>query len=196
MITVTSDGKSIFRIENALPANVCDHITLFMKNYKGLTKTPDLSVMPWQNGDSFDWKLIPNDYIYGRVEAFREFASFLVSNCYNETVYPHFTDLVLWRAGRSMDRHKDDGYGKEDSNLNQRIYTSVTYLNVDYTGGETFIRSGDSDYISVPKKGTMVICKSNEENAHGVNEITSGIRVTLPMWFTRNYSEREMYSVR
>lgn len=196
MITVSTDGKSIFRFDNVLPPHVCDQITLFMKNYKGLTKVPDLSVMPWHHGDSFDWKQIPNDYIYGRVESFRELASYLVSQCYQETVYPHFTDIVLWRAGRSMDRHKDDGYSEADSNLNHRIYTAVTYLNDDYTGGETFIRSGDSDYISAPKKGSMVVCKSSEENAHGVTEITSGIRVTLPMWFTRNYSERELYNVR
>lgn len=195
MIQVDTGCKTIFRFDNVMPDYVCDAITSFMIDLKGEFKSPDLSVMPWHNDDSYDWKRISSNYLFGRIEAFRDTVTDLVSSSYGEQVYPNFTDIVLWRAGRSMNRHKDNGY-TEDDQLRARAYTVISYMNDNYEGGETFIKSENGDYISTPKKGTIVILRSDEENEHGVNIVKSGIRVTLPMWFTTDVTKMEMYNLR
>ena len=90
-----------------------------------------------------------------------------------------------------MHRHKDDGYEVNDI-LQRRKFSSVTYLNDDYQGGETFIKTehGD-DYVSVPKKGSMVCYYSDPRNEHGVNLITSGVRVTMPIWYCLDEQDSE-----
>ena len=193
MIRVETGCSTIFRFDDVLSENICDRLTLFMKEMKEHINQVNLSDLPWQNDDSFKWDSIPSDYLFAKIESYREDMAQLVSYCYKETVYPHFTDLVYWRTGRSMSRHRDDGWTDDDVYMRQRAYTTVTYLNDDYTGGETFVASENGDYISVPKKGSIVILKSTPENAHGVNPVTSGVRVTLPIWFTRNINSREIY---
>ena len=85
-----------------------------------------------------------------------------------------------------MDLHKDNGYeGRSEDQFRMRHYSMVAYLNHDYEGGETVIKLKDKpDFISIPKQGSVVIFKSNEECIHGVNEVTDGTRITLPTWFT------------
>jgi predicted 2-oxoglutarate/Fe(II)-dependent dioxygenase YbiX len=92
-----------------------------------------------------------------------------------------------------MRRHRDDGYNGDSDPLRARAYTTVTYLNDNYKGGETYIKTERGDYISVPKKGTTIIMKSTPENVHGVTTITSGLRVTLPIWFTKDKTKIEEY---
>lgn len=196
MNQVDTGCSTIFRFDNVLSDTICDRLVEFLKQIKGIDTNIDLEKAPWQNDDSYDWRVIPSDYLFAKIESYRELVTELVNKCYNDSVYPHFTDMVVWRKGRSMNRHRDDGWTDAEVYMRQRAYTTVTYLNDDYTGGETFIASEHGDYISIPRKGTVVILKSTPDNAHGVNVVTSGIRYTLPIWFTRNYENRELYNGR
>ena len=200
MIPVDTGCETIFRFDNVLSDYVCDRICDFMRETKGVDKIPNTDVLPWFESDTLVWHKIPNDYLFARIEAHREQVAGLASICFGERLYNNFTDMVVWRTGRSMARHWDDGHSekerKEHDYLEYRNFTSVTYLNDDFTGGETFIASENGDYISIPKKGTTVLYKGSYENAHGVNVVTSGMRFTIPMWFTRTYEKREIYNVR
>ncbi len=195
MKSVDTGCKTIFRFDHVLSDSTCDRIVSFINEIKG-EKTINNDSMPWDENDSFNWADIPSDYLFAKIESYRELVTSLVSNCYNEEVYPHFTDIVLWRKGRHMNRHRDDGWTDAEVYMRQRAYTTITYLNDNFTGGETFIASENGDYLNKPKKGSVVILKSTPENAHGVNAITSGYRITLPIWFTRNYDNREIYNGR
>jgi predicted 2-oxoglutarate/Fe(II)-dependent dioxygenase YbiX len=107
---------------------------------------------------------------------------------FRQIVFPHFTDLVLWRAGRKMAEHKDDGYPGDDPILNLRHFSAVTYCNDDYGGGETFIRNEHGGYyLSTPRIGSLVFYPSDERCPHGVNEVLRSDRVTLSTWFTRDF---------
>ena len=65
---------------------------------------------------------------------------------------------------------------------------SVTYINDDYKGGETII----DNYVSIPKKGSIVIFTSDERCLHKVNTIESGTRIVVPIWLTRNIEQIEV----
>jgi predicted 2-oxoglutarate/Fe(II)-dependent dioxygenase YbiX len=91
-----------------------------------------------------------------------------------------------------MREHKDNGY-ENNSVLSPRYISSVTYINDDFEGGETFIKTENGDYYySVPKTGSVVLFHSDERSMHGVERIDSGYRITLPIWFTKEYSKSEL----
>ena len=192
MNQVDTGCSTIFKFDNAISESFCDKIVDHITSVKNINAPINYNVPPWQNDDSLDWRIIKDNNIRSIIMIYREIVAGIVSKCYGEIVYPHFTDLVVWRSGRSMERHTDNGYSDSDVYMRQRAYTTITYLNDNYTGGETFIASENGDYISAPKKGSLVVLKSTPDNAHGVNTVTSGIRFTLPIWFTRNFESKEV----
>lgn len=196
MKQIETGSSSVFRFDDVLDEKICDRLCEFILQAKSKNVNPRLNVNPWFDNDTLDWRTIRSDYLFAKIESYRELVTELVSKCYGEVVFPHFTDLVLWRAGRSMDRHHDNGYSDDEVYMRQRAYTTVTYLNDNFTGGEGYIATENGDYINVPKKGSIVILKSTPDNAHGVNEVTSGNRITLPIWFTKFREHRETYNVR
>lgn len=72
----------------------------------------------------------------------------------------------------------------EDSLPNDFIeYSSVFYINDDYSGGELFFP--EYDIKIKPKAGTFVTWPSNAKYMHGVCEITDGYRYTIPgIWYS------------
>lgn len=149
--------------------------------------------MPWQDNDHIPLGEVTNADIRAIIKRHRDTVAKLVTDSFNVEVYPHFTDLVLWRKGRKMPLHKDNGYGESTSSLFPRHFSSVTYLNDDFVGGETIIKDVDTiRYESKPKIGSVVIFTSDERCLHGVNEVISGTRLTMPIWFTKNLKDREI----
>jgi hypothetical protein len=66
----------------------------------------------------------------------------------------------------------------------QRDYTTLVYLNDNFTGGELVFP--DRDVVIIPKPGLFVGFPSNHEFVHAVPKILSGKRYSLPVWFTMN----------
>lgn len=129
-----------------------------------------------------------------------------LSEMYKEEVKSHLTTIVLWKPGQKMGRHVDDGSETDHrESLEARIYTSVSYINDDFEGGETYIRSDGKtepnyrtlneylypndtfpDFISKPERGATILFKADDTNAHGVSELKTGIRVILSTWYTNS----------
>jgi hypothetical protein len=193
MIKIDTGSNLIARYDNAIPPSVCNHIINSVKN-----QIPDdkkiTEGLPWHNSDNVAFVLLKNKEIKKIVDGYRFLLTQLVYEHYKTIVYPHFTDLVIWRPGTKMGFHKDDGYEGEDQNqFRVRKFSMITYLNDDYIGGETVIKLKDSDdYVSVPKQGSVVIFKSNDECIHGVNEVTKGTRFTLATWFATDIKDCEL----
>ena len=80
--------------------------------------------------------------------------------------------IVRWPFGSYQDLHFDI-----TSNLT--TLTSVTYLNKDFTGGETFF---EDQTIIYPKLGRTLIF-NGQNYKHGVKKIMSGNRFTLVIWY-------------
>ena len=185
---VETGSSTIFRFDNVMDVNLCNTICekgLALKQNKSINPAV---ILPWKDNETMSSLLRTDRDIHIGVKKYQELIKNLVDEMYNVNSYAVFTDLVMWRTGRKMLRHKDNGYeGPAEDKFRNRKISTVLYLNDNYTGGETFIKSAPGvDYISKPKQGTVVTFLSDERNEHGVNEITSGIRFTLPIWFGYN----------
>jgi hypothetical protein len=183
MIKIETGCKTIFRFDNVLDKSTCDK--LYSEVIKKKNNNP-VSNLPWHNDECVN--------IFGLDEHLQKLSIDHINNVTNlvnkqfKSVFgelkPVFTNLVLWSPGRYMQRHKDDGYSEIDKDLRVRKISSVTYLNDDFDGGETFIKNETGQfYISKPKLGSLVFYLSSGENAHGVNEVKNKPRATFPIWF-------------
>ena len=95
-----------------------------------------------------------------------------------EYVYPSHTNVVTWKGGMELKPHIDD-----IGHLAHRDYSSIIYLNDDYEGGYTIFPN--QNYDSIPKAGKLIVFPSGITHPHGVTEVTSGVRYTMAMWFTK-----------
>lgn len=182
----------ILRFDHALSDEVCGLLAEPLRAMIRGRQTVNVASMPWFDHDTINWVEHSPDTMFWAIDRYRQFVCDVVGLMFGEPVWVNFTDLVLWRKGRSMERHRDDGYTADDQ-FRARHFTTITYLNDDYAGGETFIRvpGQSADYVSKPKRGTLVIFPTGEEFAHGVNPVTAGNRYTFPIWLTRTWSARE-----
>lgn len=97
-------------------------------------------------------------------------------NCLVEnSVKIDWCQIVEWEKNSYQNLHYDT------ASL-ETCFTSITYLNENFVGGETFMLN---DLIVPPKKGRTV-CFDGNYYYHGVNKILSGTRYTLPIWYKKN----------
>jgi hypothetical protein len=207
-------GESIYKAENTMSAEDCEYVYNYMyQNHNAPIGDPN--VVPWEQEKKNVqyYQLLTDRRMIDIINKYKAEMSNIFSQMYNEPVYTHLTTIVLWQPGQSMPRHVDDGFGSEQYRemLKIRKYTSVTYMNDDYVGGETFIRSDGqtvpdfrtkdeyrfpnntfTDFISVPKKGATILFKGDDTNAHGVNALKAGTRVILSSWFTTDPNFQEV----
>jgi 2-oxoglutarate-Fe(II)-dependent oxygenase superfamily protein len=192
IVPVETELPWVFQFENVLSPQVCDAAVAHIANVTQ-AKRASAEIMPWEDGDAIAWRELADGPLKAHLYAYRLLLTQMASHCFQTILYPTFTDLVLWRAGRSQGEHKDDGYDfPEDDELAIRKVSSVTYLNEGFEGGETFFRgAGDIFHLNTPKRGSVVLFASDERCPHGVLEVKSGIRVTLPIWFTDSVAHCE-----
>jgi hypothetical protein len=185
IVPVETELPWVFQFENVISPQLCDaavaHITRLAES-----KSHRPGNMPWEDDDTITWQDIGDQALKARLYAYRLLLTQIASHCFQAILYPTFTDLVMWRVGRSHPEHKDNGYiFPKDNNLAIRKFSSVTYLNDGFEGGETFFRCPDDNYlVNTPKKGSVVLFASDERCPHGVTEVRSGLRFTMPIWFT------------
>lgn len=184
MINISTGSNTIHRYDYALDNDVCDKIYDYALKCRVHACR---NTLPWLESNSFRWEDLSDLNLKKHIFDYRCLVNSLVNKLYELDLYPEYTDIVYWSNGKSMQRHRDDGYSSIPNLSGVRIISSVTYINDNYLGGETYIKTEHGyDYVSKPKKGTVVIFKSDDTNVHGVNTITHGDRVTLPIWFCTN----------
>lgn len=84
-----------------------------------------------------------------------------------------------WFPGEYQDLHADGETAGGWPGYNYIVdYGSIMYLNDDYEGGEIFFPKYDIQLK--PKPGTLIFFPSTNMYAHGVTEVTDGIRFTSP----------------
>lgn len=212
-------SKSITRYTDILTNEECEYLQKFIfqeTNYP----VENLNQVPWDLGKSntLYYPTIADEEVRAILNKYKHAIAQALSEERGEEIFPHLTTLVMWQEGQKMPRHVDDGagYPEREQQLGMRYMASVTYLNDDYEGGHTFVRNdgkddrswrGDSilsfpndtfeDYISIPKKGETISFLANDENAHGVTEVTKGQRFILSTWFTKDqqFQERDDFYI-
>lgn len=151
----------------------CDQIIDYFETTKKRSKWQEDSFF---NGRTLSQSEISDYELRRRIWVYFYKLMVITSAKYKRFVFPVFSDIVYWGKGMKMGVHTDN----KDEDLKHRHYTSVTYLNSGYEGGETFLP--EHDYIITPEKGKTVVFPSSYP--HGVKEIIEGHRYTLMMWYT------------
>lgn len=187
---VETGSALIHRFDGALHPDLCARLCALIRSRTArAAEAIDASKLPWHDSDTFSYDHWEDADLRRLVGAYRIMVSQFICLSFRQVVFPHFTDLVLWRPGKKMAEHKDDGYAHDGDTLKCRHYSAVTYCNDDYSGGETFIKNEHGDYyLSRPKTGSVVFYPSDERATHGVNEVVGTDRVTLSTWYTRDYN--------
>ena len=175
----------IYRYDNIIDSTMCDSIlNYYTETYDN--QLNDINKLPWFEENTIYWVNLQKTKIQNEINFCRKNISKLVNDSYNVLSYPHLTTLVMWKEGKSMAIHKDNGYENDKDILHMRTYTAVMYINDDFEGGETIIQkenSNEIEYECKPQKASVLIFKSDDSCLHGVNKITKGNRLTLSMWF-------------
>jgi hypothetical protein len=84
-------------------------------------------------------------------------------------------EIVRHPIGSNMNPHKD--YRSDAT-----VFTSVTYLNDSFSGGETYM---SNDMKITPKTG-RTLCFDGKFYRHGVTKVKENSRYTLPIWYKLN----------
>jgi predicted 2-oxoglutarate/Fe(II)-dependent dioxygenase YbiX len=191
MNKVETGSKTIFRFDNVLDKATCDILYSEVIKTKNNNAVKDL---PWFDGECLEVHQL-NTELQKLVTDHRANVTNLINKEFSYLfgeLYPEFTHLVLWTPGRFMNRHLDNGYSETDK-LRSRKVSSITYLNDDFDGGVTYIRTETGhDYMSKPKLGSVVFFLSGAENMHGVTMLKNNMRVTLPIWFCSDKEKSEL----
>ena len=129
-------------------------------------------------------------------------------------IYSELWEIVRWKKGNFQEPHVDHispdfnlgniniddvpeecRYFFEERNIEKykklftnKVFTSIIYLNDDYSGGELYFPQHNNFQIK-PKKGTMLIFSGTIDNMHGIKEITDGIRYTHVTFWSNNISK-------
>lgn len=90
----------------------------------------------------------------------------------NLNVKVDWCEIVKWPANS----FKQDHY---DSASDQTVFASITYLNDDYSGGQTYLVD---DLVVKPKSG-RVIAFDGQQYLHGVSRVSAGDRYTIAIWY-------------
>lgn len=97
----------------------------------------------------------------------------IYNNIYKGVVVD-WLEIVKWPSNSYQNLHLDKA-------SNKTVLTSITYLNENYSGGETYFKDGT---IIKPKTGRTLIF-DGMHYVHGVKTIKKGTRYTLPVWYKR-----------
>jgi hypothetical protein len=95
-----------------------------------------------------------------------------VSKHINYNLEIEWCEIVKWPIGSSKQQHID---GTSDKTK----FTSITYLNQSYIGGNTYIVD---DMVFKPKIGRTV-CFDGNFYEHGVNPVDWSDRYTIAIWY-------------
>lgn len=85
--------------------------------------------------------------------------------------------VVKWTEGTYLDLHVDDLGYVTDNHLPVHIY-----LNDEYEGGEIKFETHNLSFK--PNVGEFIVFPGNMHYPHEVTKVLSGVRYTLPIWFT------------
>jgi|694.fasta_scaffold00090_82 hypothetical protein len=88
-----------------------------------------------------------------------------------------YLNIARWDKGTKLALHVDDLGWVTDNHL-----PTLIYLNDDYEGGE--LSFATHDVTIKPKIGDLIMFPGNMYYAHEVKEVLSGVRYTVPIWFT------------
>ncbi len=145
-----------------IPQPICDSLISYIKECP--TRT-------WDNRQVIDFKYLLNNK---NILQILHLLNILASKNTNNTLFPEWVEVVIWPQNSFQHSHKD-------ASRNSTKYTSITYLNNNYEGGETFFTLDNS--MSKNNIGDTIMFDGIKYE-HGVKPITKGTRYVLAVWYS------------
>jgi len=105
-----------------------------------------------------------------------------------EALYPETVILAAIGAGGHHSRHADNCRQTEQgdwvaNHTPHRDLSAICYLNDEFDGGEIFFERAQ---LTVrPRRGLLLAFPSDADHVHEVLPVRSGVRYTMPIWFTK-----------
>lgn len=152
-------SNQILVLDNVLTDTDCSDLIGFYQTVGPSHDYRSTKVRPLRPGQGVD------TYVAKIVRAFNEFSRFSIGISWCE--------IVEWPKNASHALHVD----KTDP---VAAFTSITYLNSDYTGGCTYFKN---DLSITPKTGRTIYF-DGLYYVHGVTTVETGTRYTLPIWYS------------
>ena len=167
----------LIEIDNFIDNNLCDYfVTHHKENFEqlNLQKNSDITL---QHRDTKIISCEGQAYRAGNLhyKVLLSKLNYLIKSYFKDSLI-NYSQIVEWPEKSSQDEHIDTYY---------HPFTSIIYLNDNYSGGETVV----GGKILKPKKGKIVLFDGNKVK-HQVLEISSGIRYTNATWYITPKRER------
>jgi hypothetical protein len=165
----------IFKVENLVRPEEIEYILHTAKTMD--IWNDDLNDDSWRSRISEITKLNnASPETYQIIKNIQSRFMFEIENFYQVKVQTPNPYIAKWVIGNVQSPHSDkEFYPNYDIG-------SITYLNNNYSGGEIYFPQHNLELK--PNAGTAVAFPGDEFYMHGVNEITEGVRYTLPVFWT------------
>jgi hypothetical protein len=176
----------IIQVEDAVGAEDCRRLMTMYDQHIHLTEVRDQTGFPVVYWDQF--RDAP-----GATES----VSRIVEECLRniggqlrpaEPLYPETVILAAIGAEGHHSRHADNCRQNEQgdwvaNHTPHHDVSAICYLNDEFDGGEIFFEQ--ARMTVKPRRGLLLVFPSDAEHAHEVRPVRSGVRYTMPIWFTK-----------
>jgi len=149
-------------IDNVLSKKDCDYTLFLYEQFKENSHD-------WNGTKPLDFSFIPTEFSSPVLDRIKT----VVVNFFKDAAYD-WGEIVKWHPTNYQPLHLDQ-------TSNKTILTSITYLNTDFIGGETYFEDGT---LIKPIAGRTLIF-DGMQYVHGVKEVTDGVRWTVPIWYKK-----------
>ena len=152
-----------------VPSLVCsDMISIYENN--------NHSAQVWGDTKPLNLQDISNQEELNRCKRAIKYVNNAAVSFFGSDTYIELAEIVKWPTGSHQAPHTD--VSREST-----TFTSITYLNDNFEGGETEFTT---ENFSVKPKVGRTILFDGKKFEHGVKKITEGVRYTFALWYSNN----------
>jgi hypothetical protein len=174
-----TSADNIFRIDSIASEHELESIVYTAENLDIWDPVGQDEI--WKNRMSDGHKLFKvSPEVYNLVDEICDRLKDKISEFYQTEISLNGVCIARWFPGNLQDPHSDmAGYGDNEIG-------SIVYLNDNYVGGQTYFPQHDIELD--PVAGNAFAWPGDEYYMHGVKEVVSGFRYTLPIfWKVANH---------
>ena len=174
----------IFELAGILDNQTCDEIIEFYEANPELYCTTNAQEM--FKGTTMEMAKVTGP-LSQKLEALKTRVLIKAAKFYNvDELYVDYWNIVKWVKGKRMEFHADNVTETREphSYCGWRDFSSIIYLNHNYTGGETVFKHQGQRVV--PMQGTACLFPATFGYTHGVSEVLEGTRYTISIWMTKD----------
>jgi len=152
-----------------VPSLVCSDMISIYENNKH-------SANVWRDTKALNLEDISNQEELNRCKRAIKYVNNAAVSFFGSDTYIELAEIVKWPTGSHQTPHTD--VSREST-----TFTSITYLNDNFEGGETEFTT--ENFSVKPKVGRSILF-DGKRFEHGVKKITEGVRYTFALWYSNN----------